>query len=95
MFASFGAVPVSNALSGALIELNETMLFIVAGSFLTLISLLSALTPEIRQMGLEMDSMGVESVEDAIRKTGEIPITIITRATQEIPVVSSDLPGVE
>lgn len=52
-FASIGLIPVSQTVSGALIKLNTTGLFVVAGILLTLIIGLVAIRPEMRAMGLE------------------------------------------
>ena len=53
MFAAVGLIPVSTALAGALIELNATLLFVVAGALLTAIALLAGLNPAVHTMGLE------------------------------------------
>lgn len=53
MFASLGLVPVSMAVSGALLRQNVTMLFLGAGALMLAIVLLSTLNPNLRRMGLE------------------------------------------
>jgi MFS family permease len=75
MFASVGLSPISNALAGAFIDLNDTLLFAVAGGSLVLVAFLATLTPAARNMGLELEEMQEMTVADNIRKTGEMPIT--------------------
>ena len=53
LFASLGIVPISMALSGALIEVNTQAFFVGAGGLLTIIMLLSACNPAVRTMGLK------------------------------------------
>ncbi len=53
LFASLGIVPISMALSGALIEVNAQAFFVGAGGLLTIIMLLSACNPAVRTMGLK------------------------------------------
>lgn len=53
MFSSVGLAPVSNALAGAMLQLNLNVLFIGAGMTMTAFSLLSILLPVVRQMGSE------------------------------------------
>jgi hypothetical protein len=48
MFAAIGLNPVSNALAGALIGLNATVLLIGAGSLMTLFTLSAAFSPAVR-----------------------------------------------
>lgn len=50
MFASIGLLPVSNALTGALISLNITTLFAAAGLLMTGIVLLALMNPALRSM---------------------------------------------
>lgn len=50
MFASLGLNPLSNALSGALVEWNAPVMFIGAGLTMTLVSLLAALHPQVRNL---------------------------------------------
>ena len=52
MFASVGLIPVSQALCGALIKLSLPGLFLGAGIILTVINLIVATRPSIRNMGL-------------------------------------------
>ncbi len=51
-FASVGLIPISTALSGALIGLNATALFVGAGAFLVLTIAIAAHNPEARTMGM-------------------------------------------
>ncbi len=51
MFASVGLQPLSMALTGPLIKLNMTALFIGAGSLMLIIAILSLLSPAVRAMG--------------------------------------------
>ncbi|MGB0385483.1 MAG: MFS transporter [Ardenticatenaceae bacterium] len=53
LFASLGLVPISMALSGALIEMNANALFVGAGSLLTLTMLYFASNPAVQGMGLK------------------------------------------
>jgi hypothetical protein len=52
-FTSVGLAPVSNALAGAILEINLNVLFIAGGGLMSAVSLLSILLPAIQQMGLE------------------------------------------
>ncbi|HLY25866.1 MAG TPA: MFS transporter, partial [Aggregatilineales bacterium] len=52
-FCSIGLAPVSNALAGAILQVNLNLLFIGGGVLMTALTLLSILLPETRQMGLE------------------------------------------
>jgi hypothetical protein len=54
LFASVGLVPVSQALSGALMRVSVTALFVGAGLLLALLLVRAALTPSLRSMGVEM-----------------------------------------
>lgn len=54
MFASVGLQPLSMAITGALIAVNMTALFIGAGTVLLLIVALSLLSPSVRAMGLPL-----------------------------------------
>ncbi len=51
-FASVGLIPISTALSGALIELNSTGLFVGAGALMVLTVAIAAHNPETRSMGV-------------------------------------------
>jgi MFS family permease len=53
MFASVGMQPISTALAGVLVEINVTALFVVTGTILILVTLISAFNPALRAMGLE------------------------------------------
>ncbi|MBZ0301492.1 MAG: MFS transporter [Anaerolineae bacterium] len=50
MFASVGLIPVSNALAGALIEVNLTAFFVISGALMAAMTLLAALNPATRSM---------------------------------------------
>jgi hypothetical protein len=52
MFAALGLNPIAMSIAGALIKLNLTATFVVMGSLLTVITLLSALNPAVRAMGV-------------------------------------------
>ena len=52
-FCSIGLAPVSNALAGAVLEIDLNGLFIVSGVLMAAVTLLAILLPEIRHMGLE------------------------------------------
>jgi MFS family permease len=52
-FCAIGLAPVSNALAGAMLEINLNALFIGAGLLMAALSLLSIMLPETRRMGLE------------------------------------------
>ena len=54
MFASAGLVPVSQALSGALIKLNFSGLFLGAGGLMIVVALWASLTPATRLIAAEM-----------------------------------------
>lgn len=86
MFAVVGLQPVSQALAGALIDLNATMLFVVSGGCLTAVMLISALNPRVRAMcaGVEMEPL---TITESLERTGEMPIAASTvRCTGEAPV---------
>jgi MFS family permease len=53
MFSSIGLAPVSNALAGAILDINLNALFIGGGLLMAAVSLLSILLPAVQQMGLE------------------------------------------
>src|SRR5260221_5122342 len=53
MFSSVGLAPVSNALAGAILQINLNALFIGGGVLMAALSLLSILLPAVRQMGSE------------------------------------------
>jgi hypothetical protein len=50
VLAEVGLGPISNALAGALADLNLTALFVVAGGLLTLTAVLAALNREVRMV---------------------------------------------
>lgn len=54
MFASNGLLPVSTALSGALLDLNIVWVFAVAGVTMTALVLLSMLNPTVRSMAVQV-----------------------------------------
>jgi hypothetical protein len=51
MFSSVGLAPLSNALAGAILQINLNLLFIGGGMLMTIVALLSILLPAVRQMG--------------------------------------------
>jgi Major Facilitator Superfamily len=53
MFSSIGLAPVSNALAGAILQINLNMLFIGGGVLMAALSLLCILLPAARNMGAE------------------------------------------
>jgi MFS family permease len=60
MFAETGLMPVSMAVTGALVGLSATWLFVAAGGLMMLFVLLSILNPALRDMGLvELRPSGV------------------------------------
>lgn len=61
MFSEAGLLPISMAITGALVKLNATWLFVVAGGLMVLLVLLSILNPALRDMGL----MGLRAPEAA------------------------------
>jgi MFS family permease len=52
MFAVIGLSPVSTAVAGALIDLNVTVVFIVGGCIMALISFAAILSKSVREMGV-------------------------------------------
>ena len=54
LFASVGLVPVSEALSGVLMRASVTALFVGAGLVLAALLVRAALTPSLREMGVQM-----------------------------------------
>jgi MFS family permease len=52
-FCAVGLAPVSNALAGAILEIDLNGLFISGGALMAAVSLLAILLPETRRMGLE------------------------------------------
>lgn len=61
MLAAVGLSPISNAVAGALSGLSVAALFIAAGSLMTLIVLLSALNPAVRETERRADTLGESS----------------------------------
>ncbi len=53
MIASVGLAPISNALAGAISQINLNMLFIGGGGLMAAVSLFAILLPEVHQMGAE------------------------------------------
>ena len=53
MVASIGFIPISNALSGALLEVHATGLFVVSGGLLTVLMIAAVFNPRIRSMDME------------------------------------------
>lgn len=50
MFSSAGLLPISNLMTGALIDLNPVWLFLISGALMTLIVLLMMVNPAVRAM---------------------------------------------
>ena len=51
MFASMGLEPVSTVIAGAVVEINTTALFVIAGALMSLLTLAAMfLNPAIRHM---------------------------------------------
>ena len=50
MFASIGLQPLSNMLTGALVELNAQALFVSFGALMVVLTLLFLLNPAVRSM---------------------------------------------
>lgn len=65
-FSSLGLVPISTALSGALIELNTTALFVGTGFLMTAVVLVSAHNPEARTMSMEQQVVNYHKFKDEI-----------------------------
>jgi MFS family permease len=53
LFSSVGLAPISNALAGAILQINLNLLFIGGGLLMAAVSLLAILLPAVRQMGSE------------------------------------------
>ncbi len=53
MFSSLGLAPITNALAGAILQVNLNVLFIGGGLLMAALSLLSIALPAVRQMGTE------------------------------------------
>jgi MFS family permease len=53
MFSSVGLAPVSNALAGAILQINLNVLFMGGGLLMAALSLFSIMLPAVRQMGSE------------------------------------------
>ena len=58
-FCSIGLAPVSNALAGAILEIDLNGLFIGSGVLMAAVTLLSIVLPETRRMGSETTVTGV------------------------------------
>jgi DHA3 family tetracycline resistance protein-like MFS transporter len=52
-FSSIGLAPVSNALAGAILQINLNLLFLGGGLLMAAFSLFAIALPEARQMGSE------------------------------------------
>src|SRR5215213_747659 len=52
-FSSIGLAPVSNALAGAILQINLNILFVGGGVLMAALSLAAILLPAVRQMGLD------------------------------------------
>jgi len=82
MFAAMGLIPVSVALSGALLDVNLIGLFVVGGASMTGLTLVSLVkVPALRGMGLEDDADGEEKNK---RTTGEL-LALQRTITGEFP----------
>jgi MFS family permease len=57
IFSSIGLAPVSNALAGAILEINLNVLFIGGGTLMAVLSVLSVMLPAVRQMGSEASAV--------------------------------------
>ena len=53
MFSSVGLAPISNAIAGAILQINLNVLFIGGGLLMAAVSLLAIALPTVRQMGSE------------------------------------------
>jgi MFS family permease len=85
MFAAVGLAPVSSALAGAVINVNLTLLFVVAGIFMSLVTFGSTLRHEVRDMGLGViEPSTTPPTDTTVRATDEIPAV---RRTDTIPAV--------
>ncbi len=85
MFASLGLVPVSSALSGAILDLNIEALFVGSGVMMIVVAMIALRVPALRLMGLEAPEIEEPtSIGDVLRQTSEIPAL---RTTTELPVV--------
>ncbi|MEO8396411.1 MAG: MFS transporter, partial [Chloroflexota bacterium] len=90
MFAAVGLAPVSSALAGAVINVNLTLLFVVAGVFMSIVTLGSTLRPEVRRMGLATPAPETPVPADvSTRSTDEIPANVVpnVRRTDSIPAL--------
>lgn len=84
MFASMGIAPVSSAVAGVVLNVNLTLLFVGAGAMMAVVTLLSILTPPVRQMGLDVDKAKTRDTAEVSRITGEVPTL---RSTGTMPAV--------
>jgi MFS family permease len=57
MFASVGVTPISMVVSGAMIEWNLSMTFIIFGSLMLVIMLGSSFSPHVRRLGFENEDV--------------------------------------
>lgn len=55
LFSSVGLAPISNALAGAILQINLNALFIGGGLLMAALSLIAITLPTVRQMGSESD----------------------------------------
>lgn len=87
MFSSIGMQPISQSLAGALLNYNITLVFLVSGSLLTTMCIAGAFNRDVRAMNTaELPDI---SLEDAIRKTGEVPM-LSKHSTGEFPMIAGD-----
>jgi MFS family permease len=95
MFSVVGLQPVSQALAGAIIGVDATMLFVLSGGCLTALMLLAALNPHVREMSPEVHYMN-PTVNDVLRQTDEISIVTATKRTGAVPKIKTgELPPIE
>ncbi|MFN8562620.1 MAG: hypothetical protein U0703_13620 [Anaerolineae bacterium] len=85
MFASVGVAPVSSTLAGIILNASVTWLFVGAGRADGCISLLFAVSPAVRQMGLEVaEAEHKESIAEILRSTSELSAL---RSTSSMPAI--------
>jgi hypothetical protein len=59
MFASIGLQPLSNMLTGALVDINARLLFVSFGALMIFITLLFFFNPNVRSMGMNKQDQPV------------------------------------
>ncbi len=60
MFSSSGLIPISQALSGAVIKWNLTLLFLISGSLVMLVVVWMAFHPDLKDLGASMTAIPAE-----------------------------------